>query len=66
MQTELTDDSPCPVNGRHTGQPMKDVPANYLDWLDGQGWLEHKHPDVKNYIARNREAINQDLEREER
>lgn len=50
----------------HNGKKMQDVPASYLDWLDGQGWLERKHPDVKDYIDRNRKAINQDLEREDR
>lgn len=62
----LNDHDPCPVNGQWKGKPMQSVPASFLDWLDGQPWLAKKHPDVKEYIARNRKAINQDLEKEDR
>lgn len=63
---ELTDDSPCPVNGDHLGKPMVKVPSSYLDWLSGQEWLERKYPEVREYIRRSRKAIDQDLEREGR
>lgn len=58
MSTQpLTDKSPCPVNGRHTGTPMREVPDSYLVWLAEQPWLERKYPRVADYIRRNASAI---------
>ena len=48
--SKLTDDSPCPVNGKHNGDKMELVPAGYLDWLRDQEWLVVKYPEVSEYI----------------
>jgi hypothetical protein len=34
----MTDASRMPF-GKFKGQPMKEVPAAYLDWLHGQAWI---------------------------
>jgi len=47
--------------GEHTGKQMKDVPAGYYDFIDGQDWID-KWPMVKEYIAFRRELIDKDLE----
>jgi uncharacterized protein (DUF3820 family) len=62
---ELTDESPCPIGKRWKGVPMKDVPANFLDWFMGQDW-RFKFPALVDYVERNRKAIDQDLRREGR
>lgn len=49
---------------RDEGKTMKEVPAEYLDWLHGQKWIE-RWPAVLNYIERSRKAIDQDLKRNE-
>jgi hypothetical protein len=48
--------------GEHKGKQMKDVPAGYLDWLDGQDWLPKRWPRVKAYIDHNRAVIDKELE----
>lgn len=60
----LTDDCKFPF-GLHKGKRMKDVPSEYLDWMDGQPW-SHKWPEVVDYIDRNRKAINLDLKHKDR
>jgi hypothetical protein len=57
----LAGDDPCPVRGDHYGKQMDQLPAHFLDWLDGQAWLPRIYPGVADYIKRNRTAINQDL-----
>lgn len=57
-----TDESPMPF-GNFKGTPMKDVPSPYLDWLLGQPNFEENWPAIHAYILRNKNAINQDLER---
>ena len=64
-QTKLLDSSPCPVSGKHTGKPMSAVPAAYLDWLVGQEHLCRKYPEVVEYVARNRHAIDEELDDED-
>ncbi len=64
-QVKLLDSSPCPVSGKHVGRPMGTVPAAYLDWLVGQEHLCRKYPEVVEYVAKNRKAIDQDLDKEE-
>lgn len=59
----LTDDSRFPF-GTHKGKRMKEVPAAYLDWLEGQDWSK-KWPDILAYIEENRSAINQELQESE-
>lgn len=58
----LTDESIFPF-GKYRGQKMKEVKSDYLDWLDGQAWIKD-WPAVKDYIARSRKSIDQDLKRE--
>jgi hypothetical protein len=43
------------------GTKLKDVPAEYLDWLNEQDWLEEKYDGVYAYIQDNMDAINQEL-----
>ena len=47
--------------GRHKGTRMKDVPADYLDHISGEGWIDEWGA-VKDYIERCREAIDEDLD----
>jgi hypothetical protein len=47
--------------GKYKGRAMKIVPATYLDWLRGQTWLE-EWPLVQEYIERNADVIDQELE----
>lgn len=60
----LSDTSPCPVSGKYYNVPMGKVPAHFLDWFIGQPHLMWKYPLVMDYVARNKTAINQDLDRE--
>ncbi len=55
----LTDKSPFPF-GKYKGQPMEKVPADYLDWLMGQPWID-KWTAVVDYIERNRSIIDSEL-----
>ncbi len=54
---KLTDESFCPVNGKHKNTRMKHVPDDYLRWLKEQPWLQHKYPEVFEYIKENWWAI---------
>jgi len=40
---------------------MDDVPADYLDWLRGQSWID-KFPLIEKYIEENSQSINKELE----
>lgn len=62
--TPLVDDDIFPF-GKHReqGTRMKDVPASYLDWFDGQEWA-HRWPGVVAYIEANRKYIDKELERQ--
>jgi len=55
---ELEDDSPMPF-GKYKGQPMQDVPANYLHWLWTKGGLDKKHP-IGVYIQKNLECLKEE------
>lgn len=55
----LTDNSPMPF-GKWKGRPMKTVPAEYLDWLRGQPWIED-WPQVLEYLQKNKSVIDQEL-----
>lgn len=57
----LTDESPCPVSGKHFGRPMGKLSASFLDWLRGQSWLERKYPAVAAYIKKNQRVIDAEL-----
>ncbi len=61
----LTDSDLMPF-GEHRGKPMVSVPSSYLDYILGQPWLRNGWPAVYAYIIRSRNAIDQDLERNER
>jgi uncharacterized protein (DUF3820 family) len=61
----LTDASLMPF-GQHKGHLMQNVPSEYLDWLNGQSWLEEQWPNVSAYIAKSRKAIDQDLRDKDR
>ncbi|MBX2906188.1 MAG: DUF3820 family protein [Taibaiella sp.] len=55
----LEDDDLMPF-GKHKGVRMKDVPAEYLLWLRGEGC---SNKSVANYIARNLDKIERDAKR---
>ena len=61
---KLNDTDPFPF-GAHKGKPMSEVPADYLDWLHGQSWV-NQWPAVKDYIERCRKVIDWELKRKER
>lgn len=39
MSKRIPDDYKMPF-GKHKGEEIGLVPASYLDWLSGQGWIE--------------------------
>ena len=47
--------------GIYKGKEFGDVPAEYLDYLHGQDWIE-KWPEVLKFIENNRENIDSELE----
>jgi uncharacterized protein (DUF3820 family) len=53
----LDDLSPMPF-GKHRGEPMQDVPAQYLHWLWTNG-LDRKS-EVADYIRRNMSSLKQE------
>ena len=48
--------------GKFAGINMKNIEASYLNWLNKQPWLEKQHPEVYEYIQKNMNAIEQELE----
>jgi Putative quorum-sensing-regulated virulence factor len=64
----LGDEDPMPF-GKHKGVPMKFVPPGYLDWLGEQDWIKEensRHVKLRNYIQWRRNAIDLEMEREQR
>ena len=59
MDIAFTDTDLMPF-GKHKGVAMRDVPAEYLDWLIGQDWI-NKWPRVEAYIMQNKKAIDLEL-----
>lgn len=59
--TKLEDDSPMPW-GKYAGTKMGNVPADYLLWLDKQGYALR---DVKEYIDENMDALLSEVEEED-
>lgn len=56
---ELEDTDPMPF-GKHRGEPMQDVPANYLHYLWTNGKREDRRCPVADYIRRNISALQQE------
>lgn len=56
----LQDKDPFPF-GKYRGVAMEKVPADYLDWVVGQTWID-KWPAVVEYVERNRKLIDEELE----
>lgn len=56
--TELQDTDLMPF-GKHRGEPMQDVPANYLHYLWTNGKKEDRRCPVADYIRRNISALQQ-------
>jgi hypothetical protein len=54
--TELDDLSPMPF-GKHCGEPMEDVPVEYLHWLWQNGLKNEPEKSVNRYIRRNLDAL---------
>ena len=61
MAKSLTDSDKMPF-GKYRGREMRNVPAEYLDWLRDQRWLDDKYPQVAKYIDESELQINQELE----
>ena len=57
---KLTGNDPMPF-GKHMGVLMKNVPAEYLDWIYRACWIDI-WPEVKSYIKNNLKATRQKLE----
>ena len=62
---QMQDGDPMPF-GAFRGQAIGKVPAAYLDKLRDADWLEGRHPEVADYIARNAKAIDKELDEAER
>ena len=60
----LTDEDVCPINGKHANTKMKNVPADYLDWLYGQSWFRTKYPRAWAYVVRHEDVITKELKAE--
>lgn len=60
IMAEFTDDDLMPF-GKHKGEPIGEVSAEYLDWLHGQEWIS-KWPRILAYIEANRKLIDKELE----
>jgi uncharacterized protein (DUF3820 family) len=62
IMVSLTETDAMPVNGKHTGKPMGDVPASYLLWIADQPWCAKKYPDVLEYVNKIRDALEMEAE----
>lgn len=51
--------------GEHCGTPMAKVPASYLRNIVGDITVQQQHPDIIDYVERNRAAIDEEVKREE-
>lgn len=59
----LNDDSPMPF-GKYKGKPMREVPAQWLDWFHGEcdpNKCAYPQWQVLDYINRNRDVIDSEL-----
>jgi len=61
MSNEIDDSYVFPF-GKHKGTKIGEVPADCLDWLDGQTWIK-SYPLIQGYIKRNRNCIDLELKR---
>jgi hypothetical protein len=57
----VQDDKPRMPFGKYAGQRLDEVPAEYLDWLDGEESIR-MYPEVAAFIRDNRGWINRELE----
>ncbi len=58
----IYDDNTLFPFGKHKGKPMKDVPASYLKWLDGQPWPssnEWSQLSLRRFIQSNLQRISE-------
>lgn len=58
-QLQDTDQMPF---GKYKGEPMQDVPVNYLHWLWSNGGKDDRQGNVADYIRRNINALKQENE----
>lgn len=58
----MTDEDEMPF-GKHKGKKMKDVPAEYLDWLRDQAFVQYSWPKLYRYIKDNDTVIDDELEK---
>lgn len=57
----LTDEDICPIQKKHPNTLMRDIPADYLDWLYGQPWLRTRYPKLWAYCVRHEDVITKEL-----
>jgi hypothetical protein len=58
----LTDDSPMPF-GKHKGELLVDIPADYFHWLWTEGGMSKQDSPIANYIRASLPALR--LERQD-
>jgi hypothetical protein len=51
----LIDSDPMPYGKKHKGEPMEEVPASYLLWIEDE-W-DQVPPDLQKYINENRQCL---------
>lgn len=61
----LSDDDEMPF-GKHKGKKMRDVPADYLDWLRDQSFVRYSWPKLYEYMRNNAGVIDKELEDREK
>ncbi len=52
----MNDKSPMPF-GKYKGDPLEDVPDDYLLWLLRQTWVATKYPDLWKYLIDNQDIF---------
>jgi hypothetical protein len=50
--------------GLHKDKPMSSIPAEYLIWCGNQDWIQNK-PRLHRYIEKNRDALEEEIARNE-
>jgi hypothetical protein len=50
--------------GKHRGERLGSIPADYLLWLYDRHWLAEKFPTVHRYIDQERERLEKEAERD--
>ena len=46
--------------GKHKGEKLEDIPAQYFLWLHEQDWFARKYPEVEKYIDNCMDVLEQE------